>query len=58
MKYTARGESRLTNIASGEAKCYLSRDPHQERILSYKQNGSALSVFLYFKLKDVLTEDI
>ena len=27
MKYTARGESRVANIARGEAE--LSRDPHQ-----------------------------
>ena len=27
-------------------------------MLSYKQSGSALSVLLYFTLKDVLTEDI
>ena len=27
-------------------------------ILSYKQSGSALSILLYFTLKDVLTEDI
>ena len=27
---------------------YLSRDPHQELYLSYKQSGSALSVLLYF----------
>ena len=26
-------------------------------VLSYKQSGSALSVLLYFTLKDVLTED-
>ena len=23
MKYTAQGESRVTNIAQGEAKCYI-----------------------------------
>ena len=27
---------------------YLSRDPHQELYLSYKQSVSALSVLLYF----------
>ena len=34
---------------------YLSRKSY---ILSYKGSVSALSVLLYFKLKDVLTEDI
>ena len=59
MKYTAGGESRVANIAGGEARVlYLSRDSHQElHILSYKRSGSALSVLLYFILKDVLTED-
>ena len=37
---------------------YLSRDLTKSCILSYKRSGSALSVLLYFKLKDVLTEDI
>ena len=32
MKYTARDESRVANIARGEAECYiyLSQDSHQE----------------------------
>ena len=42
MKYTAQGESRVANIA-----LYLSRDPHQELYLSYKQSVNALSVLLY-----------
>ena len=59
MKYTARGESRVANIARGEAKCYICLETLTKScILSYKQSGSALSVLLYFKLKDVLTEDI
>ena len=41
MKYTARGGSRVANIARGE-------DCHQELYLSYKQSVSALSVLLYF----------
>ena len=45
MKYTARGESGVANIAR---VLYLSRDPHQELYLSYKQSVSALSVLLYF----------
>ena len=36
---------------------YLSRDSHQELYTLYKRSGSALSVLLYFILKDVLTED-
>ena len=39
----------MANIPQGEAECYtLSRDPHQELYLSYKQNVSVLSVLLYF----------
>ena len=66
MKYTARGESRVANIALGKAECYIClpsaifvmRPSPKSCILSYKQSGSVLSVLLYFKLKDVLTEDI
>ena len=51
MKYTAQGESR--------AKCYICHETLTKScILSYKRSGSTLSVLLYFKLKDVLTEDI
>ena len=58
MKYTAPGDSRVTNIARGEAKCYICHETLTKScILSYKQSGSALSVLLYFTLKDVLTED-
>ena len=54
MKYTAWGESWVTNIAQGECHENLTKSG----ILSYKQCGSAfLSVLLYFILKDVLTED-
>ena len=54
MKYTARGESRVANIARG----YICQETLiKSCILSYKQSGSALSVLLYFTLKDVLTED-
>ena len=57
MKDTAQGESRVANIAQGE--CYICHETLiKSCILSYKQSGSALSVLLYFKLKDVLTEDI
>ena len=53
MKYTARGESRVANIAQG----YICHETLTKScILSYKQSGSALSVLLYFTLKDVLTE--
>ena len=57
MEYTAQGESRVANIA--QAECYICHETLTKNcILSYKQSGSALSVLLYFKLKDVLTEDI
>ena len=58
MKYTAQGESCVANIALGEAKCYICNETLTKScILSYKQSGSALSVLLYFTLKDVLTKD-
>ena len=59
MKYIAQGESRVVNIAQGKAECYICHETFiKSCIVSYKRNGSALSVALYFKLKDVLTEDI
>ena len=58
MKYTARCESRVANIAQDEAQCYICHETLTKScILSYKRSGSALSVLLYFTLKDVLTED-
>ena len=57
MKYTAWGESQVANIAQTE--CYICHETLTKScIISYKQSGSALSVLLYFKLKDVLAEDI
>ena len=57
MKYTARGESRVANIARGEAECYICHETLiKSSILSYKRSGNALSVLLYFTFKDVLTE--
>ena len=48
----------MANIACGEAKCYICHKTLTKScMLSYKRSGSALSVLLYFKLKDVLTED-
>ena len=59
MKYTARGESRVANIVRGKAECYICYETLiKSCILSYKRSDSALSVLLYFTLKDVLTEDI
>ena len=58
MKYTALGESWVANIAWGKAECYICHETLSKScILSYKPSGSALSVLLHFKLKDVLTED-
>ena len=57
MKYTARGESRVANIAQGKAECYICHETLTKScILLYKRSGSVLSVLLYFTLKDVLTE--
>ena len=59
MKYTARDESRVTNIARDKAEYYICHETViKSCILSYKRSDSALSVLLYFTLKDVLTEDI
>ena len=47
MKYTARDESRVANIAQGEAECYICHKTLiKSCILSYKQSGSVLSVLL------------
>ena len=59
MKYTAQGKSQVANIAQGKAEFYICCETLTKScILSYKRSGSALSVLLYFTLKDVLTEDI
>ena len=51
MKYTARDESQVANIARGEAKCYICHKTLiKSCILSYKRSGSVLSVLLYFTL--------
>ena len=58
MKYsTAPGESRVANIARGKPRVlYLSQDPHLKLYILYKGRGGALSVLLYFTLKDVFYE--
>ena len=54
MKYTARDESQVANIARGEAKCYICHKTLiKSWILSYKQSSSVLSVLLYFTLTKV-----
>ena len=61
MKYTVievRVEWQIY-LSQGEAKCYICyKTLIKSCILSYKRIGSALSVLLYFTLKDMLTEDI
>ena len=48
----------MANIAQGEAEYYICHETLTKScILSYTQSDSALSVLLYFILKDVLTED-
>ena len=59
MKYTAPGESQVANTEEVKPECYICHKTLiKSCILSYKQSGCALSVLLYFKIKDVLTEDI
>ena len=42
-------------IVQGESECYICHETLTKScILSYKRSGSALSVLLYFTLKDVL----
>ena len=54
MKYTARDESRVANIAQDEAKCYICHKTLiKSCILSFKQSGSVLSVLLHFTLTEV-----
>ena len=49
----------MENIVRGEVECYICHETLTKScILSYKRSDSALSVLLYFTLKDVLTEDI
>ena len=51
MKYTARDESRVANIARGKAKCYIfHKTLIKSCILSYKRSSSVL---LYFTLTKV-----
>ena len=53
MKYTARGESRVANIALGEAKCYIC---HERAVYFIQTKWQCLSVLLYFTLSEVLTK--
>ena len=51
MKCTARDESRVANIAQGEAEWYICHNTLiKSCILSYKQSGSVLGISLYFTL--------
>jgi len=44
MKYTARDESQVANIAQGKVECYISH-VIKSCIFSYNQSGSVLSVY-------------
>ena len=44
----------MANIARGKAECYICHETLIKIcILSYKQSGSALSILMYFTLKNV-----
>ena len=46
MKYTARDESRMANIARGEVECYICyKTLIKSCILSYKRSGKCFIVF-------------
>ena len=47
MKYTAQGESRVANIARGEA-LYLSRDSHQELYTFIQTKWQCFKCFIVF----------
>ena len=48
----------MAKIAEAKPECHICHETlTKSYMLSYKQICSALSVLLYFKLKDVLTED-
>ena len=50
---------KLSAIFVQDEACYICHETLTKScILSYKRRGSALSVLLYFKLKNVLKEDI
>ena len=46
MKYTAQGESRVANVACGEAECYIFHETLIKSCIFYTKE--ALSVLLYF----------
>ena len=46
----------MANIEQGKAKCYIWHKTHQELYISCKGSSSALSILLYFTLKEVLTK--
>ena len=49
MKYTARDESQVANIARGKAECYICHKTLiKSCILSYKQSGSVLSFIVFY----------
>ena len=49
MKYTARGESRVANIARSEAECYICHETLIKSCIFHTNKvSSALSVLLYF----------
>ena len=57
MKYTARDDSRVLNIAQGEAVHYICHETLiKSCILSYKQSASVLSILLYFTLTKMSTK--
>ena len=56
MKYTARDESRVANIARGEVECYICHKTLIKSCIFYTNEGSALSVLLYFTLTKVSTK--
>ena len=56
MKYTARGESRVANIARGEAECYICHETLTKSCIFHTNEAAAvpaLSVLLYFTPTDV-----
>ena len=55
LKYASQDESPMANIERENAECYICHKT-LPRAVYCKQSGSALSVLLYFTLKELLTK--
>ena len=54
MKYTARGESRVANIAQGEAECYICHESDETLTKSCIFHAKEAAVLLFYNYSIVL----